>query len=115
MKDALHTPWSETVDLIQRTEGNPDAEGYRQPVETPHTVFCNWQDGVSQSEFYLSDKRGMRASAEVEIYKADMREAWPRGTTGDRFVVFHGVRYKVLRDFPASFDTQTLILTEVIR
>lgn len=115
MKAELHTPWSATAELISRTEGAPDAEGYRQPVETPHTVFCNWQDGVSQSEFYLSDKRGLRASAEVEIWKADMLQVWPRGTTGDRFLVFEGVRYKVLRDFPASIDTQTLILTEVIR
>lgn len=115
MRDLYHTPWSDEVELIQRTEGPPDADGYRRVTETPRTVFCNWQDGVSQSEFYLSDKHGMRASAEVEIYKADMWETWPRGTSGDRFVVFNGVRYKVLRDVPASFDTQSLILTEVIR
>lgn len=114
MRDNLHTPWSDTVDLIAQ-RFTADQEGYENTAEAKHTVFCNWQDGVSQSEFYLSDKRGMRASAQVEIQKADMLEAWPRGTTGDRFVAFQGARYKVLRDFPQSFDTQTLILTEVVR
>lgn len=114
MKANLHTPWSDTVDLLELT-GVKDAEGYDPPTPTPHTVYCNWQDGVSQSEFYLSEKRGMRASAEVEIHKADMLDVWPRGTSGDRFLVFNGTRYRVVRDFPASFDTQTLILTEVIR
>ena len=114
MKANLHTPWSDTVDLLELT-GVKDAEGYDPPTPTPHTVYCNWQDGVSQSEFYLSEKRGMRASAEVEIDKADMLEVWPRGTSGDRFLIFNGARYRVVRDFPASFDTQTLILTEVIR
>lgn len=114
MKANLHTPWSDTADLIALT-GVKDAEGYETLTEDPHTVFCNWSDGVSQSEFYLSEKRGMRASAEVEIWKADMLETWPRGTSGDRFVDFNGTRYKVIRDFPASFDTQTLILTEVIQ
>ena len=51
----------------------------------------------------------------VEIYKADMLEAWPRGTTGDRIVEFKNQRYKVVRDFPQGYDTQTLILTEVVR
>ena len=114
MKDNLHTPWSDTVDLIV-PNATQAANGFETATETPHTVFCNWQDGVSQSECYLSKKLGLRASAQVEIYKADMLEAWPRGTSGERFVEFGGVRYKVLRDFPQSFDTQTLILTEVIR
>lgn len=114
MKDNLHTPWSDTVDLIVPT-ATQGANGFETVTEAKHTKFCNWQDGVSQSEFYLSQKLGLRASAQVEIYKADMLEAWPRGTSGERFVDYCGVRYKVLRDFPQSFDTQTLILTEVIR
>ena len=44
-----------------------------------------------------------------------MLDAWPRGTTGDRIVDFKGQRYKVVRDFPQGYDTQTLILTEVVR
>lgn len=113
MKAPLHAPWSNTVDLIVFASAQ-DAEGYETLTETPHTVFCNWSDGVSQSEFYLSDKAGMRASAQVEIHKIDMQDAWPRGTPGERFVDFNGQRYRVLRDFPQSFDTQTLILAEVI-
>lgn len=114
MKAGLHTPWSDEVTLIAQA-WTKDAEGYEAAAEEPHTVFCNWEDGVSQSEFYLANKAGMRAAAQVEIHKADMLEAWPRGTSGERFVEFSGVRYKVLRDFPQSFDTQTLILQEVIR
>lgn len=114
MKANLHTPWSDTVDLISRSSAQ-GADGFEQISETAHTVFCNWQDGVSQSEFYLSAKYGMRAAAQVEVHKVDLLEAWPRGTVGERFVEFDGVRYKVLRSAAESFDTQTLILTEVIR
>ncbi len=114
MKDNLHTPWSDTVDLIVSAH-TKDAEGYETATEERHTVFCNWQDGVSQSEFYLSNKAGMRAAAQVEIHKADLYETWPRGSFGDRFVEFLGVRFRVLRTAAESFDTVTLILTEVIR
>ena len=114
MKDNLHTPWSDVCDLYTLPD-KQDSEGYG--VDTPEKlsgVFCNWQDGVSQSEFYLSQKAGMRASAQVEIHKVDMLAAYPAGTAGERFVDFGARHYKVLRDFPQSFDTQTLILTEVI-
>lgn len=113
MKAALHTPWSDVVELHALTPTR-DAEGFETESIVLHSVFCNWQDGVSQSEFYLSDKAGMRASAQVEIHTADMLEVWPRGTPGDRFVSFGGTVYKVLRDFPQTIDTHTLILTEVI-
>lgn len=114
MRNNLHTPWSDTIELhtLQPTK---DAEGYETEQIALHTVLCNWTDGVSQSEYYLSDKAGARAAAQVEIFKADMYEVWPRGTPGDRFVTFEGQVYRVLRDFPQSFDTQTLILSEVIR
>ena len=114
MKAGLHTPWSDVAELITFSSVKDD-DGYETLTETKHTVFCNWEDGVSQSEFYLSDKAGMRASAQVELHKVDLIEIWPEGMGGDRFVDFQGVRYRVLRHFPQSFDTQTLILTEVIR
>lgn len=114
MKDELHVPWSDMVQLIS-SQSVQNSDGFDTVTETPVQICCNWQDGVSQSEFYLSQKHGMRASAQVEIHKADMLLAWPRGTKGDRFVEFENARYQVLRDFPASIDTQMLILTEVIR
>lgn len=115
MKDALHTPWSDVVDLVQLTS-TKDAQGFETETETLVPVLCNWQDGVSQSEFYRSRKAGMDASAQVEIQKAELAYVWPKATTiGERFVYFGGLKYKVLRDFPQSFDTQTLILSEVIR
>lgn len=113
MKDNLHTPWSDVCELFVLPD-NQDTEGYGVAAPVKKAVYCNWQDGVSQSEFYLSQKAGMRASAQVEIHKVDMLEAYPAGTGGERFVDFGGRHYKVLRDFPQSFDTQTLILTEVI-
>lgn len=114
MKTMQHTPWSDTADLIT-AEAVQDAEGYVTVTETPHTVYCSFTDGVSQSEFYLSQKLGMRASCQVEVHRADLAEIWPAGTYGDRFVDFNGVRYKVLRTAAETFDTVTLILTEVIR
>lgn len=113
MKENLHTSWSDVCELFVLPD-DQDAEGYGIAAPMKKTVYCNWQDGVSQSEFYLSQKAGMRASAQVEIHKVDMLEAYPAGTAGERFVDFGGRHYKVLRDFPQSFDTQTLILTEVI-
>lgn len=114
MKAGLHTPWSDVCDLITFSSTR-DAEGFETETETLHPVFCHWEDGVSQSEFYLSDKAGMRASAQLEVHKIDLIEIWPQGMGGDRFVQFNGARYRVLRHFPQSFDTETLILTEVIR
>lgn len=114
MKDLRHTPWSDTVDLITFSSVK-DSDGFETLTEVKHTVYASWQDGVSQSEYYLADKAGMRATAQVEIQKVDMLEVWASGSGGERFVDFNGLRYKVLRDFPQSFDTQTLILTEVIR
>lgn len=114
MKDTQNNWIDATVDLITFTSIK-DADVYETLAEVKHPVFCKFQDGVSQSEFYLSDKAGMRASAQVELHKIDLIEVWPSGMGGDRFVDFNGVRYRVLRDFPQSFDTQMLILTEVIR
>lgn len=114
MKKGLHTPWSDVCDLLFYADKQEDnGYGVDAPVKT--TVFCNFEDGVSQSEFYLSQKAGLRAGAQVQIWKADMLEAFPAGTAGERFVDFAGRHFKVLRDFPQDFDTQTLILTEVIR
>ena len=114
MKNELHTPWSDVCTLI-RVETAKDSQGYETETEVPFAVACTWEDGVSQAEFYRSYKAGMQASNSVEIWKADMLTAWPRGTAGRRFVDFQGQRYKVLRDFPSGFDLQTLILSEVIR
>ena len=114
MKESLHTPWSDTCSLI-RIETVKDAQGYETETETAFPIACTWEDGTSQSEFYRSYKAGMQASNSVEIWKADMLRAWPRGTPGRRFVDFEGQRYKVLRNFPSGFDLQTLILSEVIR
>ena len=48
-----------------------DREGYETETEVVSTVFCNWQEGVSQNEFYLAHKEGFQASASVDIFSAD--------------------------------------------
>ena len=112
MRDELHVPWSDECTLIRQTSVQDD-EGYETLTETRFPVICTWEDGTSQAEFYRAMKIGMQATASVNIWKADMFDAWPRGTTGKRFVEFNGCRYHVLRDFPVDFDSQTLILSEV--
>lgn len=112
MKAGLHTPWSDEISLVSFAGTGAggsvqDAQGYAAADAVRRTVFCTWEDGVSQKEFYLSDKEGLRASANVELWTADYE--------GEEFVEFDGKRYRVLRSFVSSFDCTTLILTEVIR
>lgn len=112
MKKDLHTPWSDEISLIcfRGTGANgsiQDPQGYAAVNEKKRTVFCTFEDGVSQNEFYLSLKEGLRASASVELWTADYR--------GEEFCEFRGVRYRVIRSFKSGFDYTTLILTEVIR
>ena len=101
-----HTPWSDVCELLTYAD-NQDPDGYGVAAATRREVFCNWEDGVSQREFYLSNKQGLQASASVEIYRVDYE--------GERYVAFGGKLYRVLRNFPPSFDTLTLILSEVVR
>ena len=63
--------------------------------------------GVSQKEFYLSQKEGLQASASAEIWRVDYE--------GERYAEFNGQRYRVIRSFPSSFDCLTLMLAEVVR
>lgn len=133
----MHTPWSDVADLIvpslaQNANGypitpvepDPETPGQDPPAppailpdgaveQSRRTVFCNFEDGVSQSEFYLSRKEGHRASAQIEIWTIDYE--------GETFVAFPGGSaqdarfYRVIRSFKEHFDTTTLILEEVIR
>ena len=106
MRDGFHTPWSDTVDLLIFGD-NQDAEGYGVIPAQRRTLFCNGEAGVSQSEFSLSNKQGLQATDSVELQRVDY--------DGERFAEYNGRRYRVIRSFPASFDTITLILSEVVR
>lgn len=107
MREHLHTPWSDEIGLVA-FDPSQDAEGYMLPAEPPRrTVFGTWEDGVSQNEFYNSMKAGLQANASVEIWTADY--------CSERFVLFRGRFYRVLRAFQSSFDYTTLVLQEVIR
>ncbi len=106
MRDNMHTPWSDVVDLLVFAD-NQDPEGYGVQAAQRRTLFCNWEEGVSQNEFYLSNKQGLQATDSVELQRVDYN--------GERFAEYQGRRYRVIRSFPASFDTVTLILSEVLR
>ena len=106
MKAEKHTPWSDVVDLLIYAD-NQDAEGYGAEPVSRKTLMCTFYDGVSQQEFYVAQKAGLQASAQVEIQRVDY--------DGQRWAEFNGRRFRVLRSFPPSFDTLMLVLSEVIR
>lgn len=96
----------DVCDLVSVTS-TKDSEGYETLVESTSTVFCNWTDGVSQNEYYLSHKEGFEATASVEIFTDDYSK--------QKLVDFHDVRYHVIRAFQRRPDFTTLILEEVVR
>lgn len=107
MRKALHTPWSDEITLLSHDPAQ-DSQGYvDDATPTERTVLCTFEDGVSQNEFYLSNKQGLRASASVEIWAVDY--------CNEEFCRFGGRLYRVLRAFQTGFDYKTLILSEVIR
>lgn len=112
----LHAPWSDEITLIWR-ETTKDSSGYEGITEhrSNPPLFCDWEDGVSQSEFYRSMKAGVQASAQAEVQTVDYLDFWPEGYTDYKLAEFRGKRYRILRSFPQTFDSLTLILTEVIR
>lgn len=115
-RDLLHAPWSDEITLVwleAQTAGSGFAEETEHRSDPP--LMCDWEDGVSQSEFYRSMKAGNEAAAQAEVNTADYAEFWPANYSGYRFAEFCGKRYRILRSFPQTFDTTTLILTEVIR
>lgn len=112
----LHTPWSDEITLIW-CESTQAASGFEGTVEHRSTppLLCDWEDGVSQSEFYQSMKAGVQASAQAEVSTVDYLDFWPAGYSGYRLAEINGRRYRIVRSFPQTFDSLTLILTEVIR
>lgn len=116
MNSLLHTPWSDEITLIWR-ETAKDADGYESITEhrSDPPLLCDFEEGVSQSEFYRSMKAGVQANAQAEVQTVDYLDFWPRGYTDYRFAEFRGRRFRILRGFPQTFDSLTLILSEVIR
>lgn len=114
MKADLRTPWSDELTLIARIPTR-DADGFEAWDEQKQTIICSWEDGVSQSEFYRSMKAGQQATAEAEVWTVEYQEFWPANADPIRFCEFCGKRFQILRIAQKTFDTLTLILTEVIR
>ena len=116
MNSILHTPWSDEITLIW-VESGQAASGFENRMEHRSTpaLMCDWEDGVSQSEFYQSMKAGTAATAQAEVNTADYLDFWPAGFTGIRYAEFNGKRYRIIRSFPQTFDSLTLILEEAIR
>lgn len=116
MRERLHAPWSDEITLIWR-ETTQSAGGFETVTEhrSNPPLMCDFENGVSQSEFYRSMKAGNAASAQAEVSTVDYEEFWPADYTDQRFAEFMGRRYRVLRSFPQTFDSMTLILSEVTR
>ena len=110
-----HTPWSDVITLIYRS-AEQNADGFETVTWIPSDppLFCDFSEGVSQSEFYRSMRAGNAASAQAEVQTADYEAFWPAGYTDYRYAEFCGKYYRILRSFPQSFDTTTIILTEVL-
>ena len=115
-KSLLHAPWSDEITLI-RPDLTQASSGFETATEvrSDPPLLVDFEDGVSQSEFYRSMKSGNQATAQAEVQTVDYLDFWPDGYSGDRFAEFRGKRYRILRSFPQSFDSLTLILSEVIR
>lgn len=110
MRDDLHTPWSDIITLVSYTATSgsyQDAQGYAAGTRSTRKVMCTFEDGVSQNEFYLSQKEELEASASVELWTVDYKK--------EKFAEFGGITYRVIRSFKSSFDCTTLILSEVVR
>ena len=116
MNSLLHAPWSDEITLIW-LEKTQDASGFEAVTEhrSNPPLMCSFAEGVSQSEFYRSMKAGNAASAQAEVQTVDYLEFWPVGYTDYRYAEYNGKRYRILRSFPQTFDSLTLILTEVVR
>ena len=112
----LQTPWSDEIVLI-REESHKDSRGFPnpEPVRSDPPLFCSFEDGVSQSEFYQSMRAGTQADAQAEVWTVDYEAFWPEGYAGRRLCELRGRKYTVVRSFPETQDTLTLILREVLR
>ena len=115
-QSAMRTPWSDTITLIW-IEAAQDLDGYEILIDHPdeQPMYCNFQKGVSQSEYYASLKAGIAAEAQAEVQSCDYEAFWPEDYRLIRLCEIDGVRYRILRSFPQSFDTLTLMLAEVVR
>jgi len=112
----VHTEWSDEITLIKLV-GNQDSAGWPNPVETPcdTPLFCSFENGVSQSEFYRSRKAGMQADAQAQVWTVDYDEFFPADYSGRRLCQLQGRKYEIIRSFPENMDITTLILQEVLR
>lgn len=116
MNGMTHTPWSDEITLIWQ-EKDQDASGFETVTEhrSIPPLLCDYEEGVSQSEFYRSMQAGVQASVQAEVQTVDYTAFWPEWYNGPCLAEFRGKRYRVLRSFPQTFDTMTLILTEATR
>lgn len=57
--------------------------------------------GVSRSEFYTASAAGMKPSATFSVHPADYQD--------EKFLVYEGKRYRVLRTYPKSLREIELV------
>lgn len=68
--------------------------------ETGRAVLAT-VSGVSRSEFYAASASGMKPSATFGVHPADYQD--------EKFLVYEGKRYKVLRSYPRTLRETELI------
>ena len=105
MRRSNTMPWSDGITLVKRIY-TADSDGYESFTETQREAFADFADGVSRAEFYEAQKSGHELSATVEVLSMDY--------DNEDYVRHNGTLYHVVRSFPASFDTVTLVLEEVV-
>lgn len=105
MRKSNTSIWSDGISLI-KSVSTVDQDGYETFSETEREVFADFATGVSRAEFYEAQKAGKQLSATVEVLNIDY--------DNEDLVEHNGKRFHVVRSFPASFDTITLILEEVV-
>lgn len=77
------------------------AKGFaRYNKETGRTVLATIS-GVKRSEFYTASAAGMKPSATFCVHPADYQD--------EKFLVYEGKRYKVLRSYPKTLRETELI------
>jgi len=90
--------------LIGQTFEEDDI-GNQVPVETRTSLLCGLKS-VTRSEFYNAAAAGLRPSMVFEIHGYEY--------SGEQFVEFAGVRYRILRTYAIDFETLELTCERVI-
>ncbi|MGI5840162.1 MAG: phage head closure protein [bacterium] len=89
--------------LINQTY-NVDEVGNQIPIETEKVILCGLKS-VGRNEFYSAAATGLRPELVFVVHGYEY--------SGERAVVFDGVRYRVIRTYASDFEEMELICERV--